>query len=128
MIELPITTFFAGVLTLAQVGLSVAVSVGRARTRIELLDGGHPGLQRRIRAHGNFIENVPLALVAMALLETAGLGAAWLWAGGAGFVVGRALHAVSLLSGQAIGARYGGMLLTLLVLTGFGVACILVRS
>ena len=37
--------------------------------RVSLGDGGNPALQRAIRAHANFSEYVPFALVMLAILE-----------------------------------------------------------
>ena len=76
-------------------------------------------MTRRMRAHGNLIENAPLALLLLGLLEIAGLDARWLWAFGGALLVGRLLHAYGLSrrSGTSPG-RFLGMALTWGVLLG----------
>jgi uncharacterized membrane protein YecN with MAPEG domain len=60
---MPVFFVCAGLLGLLAVSLTV--SVGRMRTakKIYLGDGGDPELLAAIRAHGNFMEFVPLCLV-----------------------------------------------------------------
>ena len=88
---------------------------------ISLGDGGNDALNVRIRTHGNFIENTPLALIS--LFALAGLSAAplALHIFGAGFFLGRVLHAHGMTKKNALGhGRTIGMILTLL--TFFGTA------
>jgi uncharacterized membrane protein YecN with MAPEG domain len=60
---MPVFFVCAGLLGLLAVALTV--SVGRLRTtkKIWLGDGGDPDMQAAIRAHGNFMEYVPLSLL-----------------------------------------------------------------
>ena len=60
---MPVFFVCAGLLGLLAVALTV--SVGRMRTskKIYLGDGGDPEMLAAIRAHGNFMEYVPLCLV-----------------------------------------------------------------
>ncbi len=69
-----LTAFYAALLALLFVALSVWVVVGRVRGNVLHGDGGQDGLNRRIRAHGNFAEFVPFALLLCALLEARGAG------------------------------------------------------
>lgn len=74
-------------------------------------DGKDETLRRRIRAHGNFIEYVPTALIALGLIELGG-GARVLVAGLAiAFFVSRALHAIGMLYTSTPTLRAGGMLI-----------------
>ncbi len=107
-----------------QVVLTAFVIFRRARTGVDLLDGGDVILLRRIRAHGNFSETAPMALLLLALLEMKSLPVAWLWALGGGLLLGRVLHASSLLTNNAKWNRRGGMVLTLFVLSVQGVLCL----
>jgi uncharacterized membrane protein YecN with MAPEG domain len=82
-------------------------------------------LLRRIRAHGNFTETVPLALLLLALLEGTGLGQTTLLALGACVALSRVLHAWGLMCGIKLPGRVAGTLLmlgTLLVEAGFALA------
>lgn len=63
------TAIYAGLLTLLLVALSLWVIVGRGSYKVNLGDGGKSEMQVRVRAHGNFIEYVPLILLLAALLE-----------------------------------------------------------
>jgi uncharacterized membrane protein YecN with MAPEG domain len=98
-----------GLLLLMLVWPIVATRRGR---RIGLGDGGDPALLRRIRAHANFIEYVPFALLLLALLETGGLRREWVALLGGVLLVARVLHAIGLsrsagVSSAACGARSG---------------------
>jgi len=91
----------------------------RMSKKISLGDGGNDALNVRIRTHGNFIETTPLALIG--LFALAGLGAAplALHIFGAGFFLGRVLHAHGMTKKNALGhGRTIGMLLTLLTFLG----------
>ncbi len=120
----PFTLLFAGCCALLQVALTGWVIVRRVQTGIAFLDGGDHELMRRIRAHGNFAETVPMALLLMGLLEISGLASTWLIAFGVALLLGRLLHAFSLLSSTAHWCRLAGMVLTLAVISVEG-ACAL---
>ena len=95
-----ITLLFASILALFKVVLLVRVSLARRSRNIGIGSGGDPLLQRRVRVHANFVEQVPMALLLMALAEMAGLTPAWLWGLGIALLLGRVLHAIGL-SGSA---------------------------
>ncbi|MDB5581105.1 MAG: putative rane protein [Bradyrhizobium sp.] len=67
------SAFYAALLALLSVLLTVRVIVLRGRFRVGEGDGGQVSLQRAIRAHANFTEQAPLALLLIVLAE--GLGA-----------------------------------------------------
>jgi uncharacterized protein len=119
-----LTMLFAGLCALLQCALTVLVIVRRVQANVTLMDGGDTPLLRRIRAHGNFTETVPLALILLALLELRGLPPTWLWALGSCLLLGRVLHATSLLTNGAKWSRLAGMALTLTVLSVGGFLCI----
>ena len=111
-----IALLFASLHVLLMLALLVPVARHRHSQRIGLGTGGDAALERKIRVHGNFIENAPLALLLLALLELCGLPAPWLWTLGAMLLLGRVLHAVgfSRRSGHSFG-RFWGTALTWLV-------------
>jgi hypothetical protein len=97
MSSLPITALVAGIFALSVVVLSVPVSLRRTKANAAFGDAGDETLKRRIRAHGNFIEYAPLALIALGLVEYRG-GANWVvYALALGFVFSRVAHAVGML-------------------------------
>lgn len=124
MTTIHLTLLFAGLCALLQCVLTALVIARRAQSRVSLMDGGDEQLVRRIRAHGNFTETVPMALLLIALLEQGGVAATWLWALGIGLLLGRALHAWSLLTSGALWIRGIGMVLTLAVISIAGVMCL----
>jgi uncharacterized membrane protein YecN with MAPEG domain len=69
-----VTAFYAAILALIYLGLSFWVVAGRGKFKVVHGDGGHDTLHRRIRAHANFIEYVPIILILCALLEARGAG------------------------------------------------------
>ncbi|MEM0950338.1 MAG: MAPEG family protein [Pseudomonadota bacterium] len=87
-IALAVTAVFV----LISIPMAIAVGVRRARTGILLLHGEDQGLLRLMRAHGNFTEYVPLALLALAGAEISGTEP-WLVAvcGGV-LLLGRLIH------------------------------------
>ena len=109
----PITVLFVALFELMHVPLTMAVGLRRAQTGIQFLDGGDQTLLRRMRAQGNFAENVPIALLAMAAAEVTGAPAWALWTGGACILAGRLLHATTIITRGWGLARANGMLLTL---------------
>ena len=72
---LHLTALFAGLLILIQIALTTMVGVYRGKTGIDFLHGDDDVLLKRMRAHGNFTETVPITLIAMALAELAGRSA-----------------------------------------------------
>jgi uncharacterized membrane protein YecN with MAPEG domain len=122
---LPVTTAIVGVLALVQIPLTVLVSYMRGKTGIQFLDGGNETLLRRIRAHGNFVENVPITLLAMACAELAAHPASALWRGGVCLVAGRAIHVAAALHPRGWGLpRIVAMLLTFYAMGSFAIACL----
>ncbi|HEY4581843.1 MAG TPA: MAPEG family protein [Lysobacter sp.] len=103
----------AGLHGLLMLVLLVPIVRLRRGRKIGLGHGGDVQLLQRIRAHGNFVEYVPLALVMIALLELTGLRREWVAALGGALLVGRMLHAVGLWRspGYSFG-RFAGTLLT----------------
>lgn len=116
-----ITSLYAAILTLFIVWLSLRVIRLRGSKKVRLGDGGYSELQVAIRAHGNAVEYIPLALVLLALLEFSHARAALIHAGGIVIVAGRLLHARGLLT-DTLRYRVLGMQLTLFALIALAVA------
>jgi uncharacterized membrane protein YecN with MAPEG domain len=112
MSSLPVTLVFIALFALLQIPMTVAVGLLRVRTDIHFMDGGNIPLLRRMRAHGNFTETVPISLLVMAAAELAGAPPLLLWAVGGSLLAGRLLHYGTLVtSGFGVG-RAIGMILT----------------
>jgi uncharacterized protein len=117
-----ITALYAMPLALMMLGLSTYVTMLRAKTGISIMDGGNTALAERIRRHGNFIENVPMALLLMALAELLGAGSSWLHAAGAFLIVGRILHVMGIHHDKpaAVARIAGGTMTNISVLIAVG--------
>jgi uncharacterized protein len=105
-----VASFYAALLGLLCIVLSILVIRQRLAKRVSLGDGGDPGLTRASRVFGNFAEYAALFLVLLALAESLGTPARWLHVYGAAFVIGRIAHAVGVTAGN--GGRQAGMILT----------------
>jgi uncharacterized membrane protein YecN with MAPEG domain len=120
-----ITILFVGLLAVLQIPLTVIVGLRRRQTGIQFFDGGDQVLLRRMRAHANFTETVPITLLAMAAAELTSAPPWALWLGGFSLLVGRIIHAaIIILKGWGL-PRAIGMLLTLAPMLGFGLWAVL---
>jgi uncharacterized membrane protein YecN with MAPEG domain len=113
--ELPITALTTAILALWYLRLTYPVIKTRATESISLGVGNDPqgSLARAVRAHANFAEYIPLALLMMALLEWHGLNATYLYLLGGSLIAGRVLHARGIMRAQ-LRPRTIGMVLTLI--------------
>jgi len=92
-----ITALYAAILAIILVVLSFHVIRNRQKNEVDLGDGGNDTMLRAIRAHGNFIEYIPMALFLMLLLEINKESATILHGMGITLVVGRLLHPFSVI-------------------------------
>jgi len=105
---------YAAVLALIFIVLSVRTIRLRGRLRIAIGDAGNASMQRAMRAHSNFAEYVPLALLLQFFVESSGASPAVLHGMGACLVVGRVSHAIGVSQvREPRGFRLVGMLLTI---------------
>ena len=99
--------------------LMMRVGLMRSKEKVNIGDGGSAPLFARIRAHANFVENAPLALIG--LFALAGLSAApiALHIFGGVFTFGRVAHAHGMAQKDASGiGRVIGALTAMLTLLG----------
>jgi hypothetical protein len=115
MTVLPITSLFVAAFGVALIALSLPVTLRRIKVGVPVGDGTDETLRRRIRAQGNFIEYVPLTLLAMGLVEAHAAPTWMVLAIGGALVGGRLLHAIGMLNGSTA-MRGIGMILTYLAL------------
>ena len=96
----------------------------RSAEKISVGDGGNDLLMRRMRAQLNFIEQAPLTLLGVGLLELAGRGGVWLAPLGALFLMGRVAHGIGMdgtfKAGRAIGMLTGMVLQLAIVVVAVG--------
>ena len=124
LVNMPLYTgLTAALLAIIQIGLMLTVIKMRGDAGVFIGSGGNEGLERRIRAHGNFIENVPTFLVCLMLIELM-VGSTLLVALLGGVVlVARLAHAIALSanSGVTAGRLVGtlGTVIPMLVAAGY---------
>ncbi|WP_286261727.1 MAPEG family protein [Thalassotalea atypica] len=126
MVSLTITGFYAGLIALLFMVLSMKVIRLRFSKKIGIGDGGDSELSKAIRVHANFAEYLPLALVLMAAFEVNGGSEMWLHVVGALLFVGRVLHAIGLSQSKGTSVqRAAGTLATQAVMVGVSVTLII---
>ncbi len=109
------TATFAGIFGILHILFTLRVGLYRRSNRISLGDQGDKVLLKRIRGHGNFVENVPITLLLMLLNELSGMSQFWLIVIGAAFLVARSVHYVTIVSrALPFSARPFSMMTTLL--------------
>lgn len=94
---IPITALLTGVFAIMMVALALLVSLRRRQQKISLGDGDDDILRRRIRAHANFAEFVPFALIALGLVELTGASLALVSSMATSLLVSRVIHAYGIL-------------------------------
>lgn len=119
----PLYIALAGLILVA---LSLYVATIRGRYKLPVGDGGHADLIGAIRAHGNFIEQAPIALLVILAVDLQGHEKAWVHALGIVLLVGRLIHAHALITRpQPSVGRAIGMVLTAGVIVVGAVLCVL---
>ena len=111
-----ITAPYAALLTLIFIVLTQLVIRVRVVAKVGLGDGGNVAVLQAVRRQGNFVENVPLTLLLMALAEAGGSGAMILNLCGIVLVLARLIHPFGIIADKpAHPARLVGAVATLLV-------------
>jgi uncharacterized membrane protein YecN with MAPEG domain len=118
MMILPITMTLAGAAALLTIWLAARVSRVRRQFKVSVGDGGNEALLRRIRAHGNYVETMPLTIILVGLIELAGGDARILWAAAIVYILARILHAFGMDGDHRLRLRVIGMIGGTLVLLG----------
>lgn len=122
-------TFAVGLVTavLALLFLYLSYNVIRLRVRhkVEMGTGGNSELEQAVRAHGNFAEYVPLALILLYACLGLGTHPIVIYVACALLLVGRLLHASGLISSRGITkGRTIGFSATAIAILGLSIACI----
>ena len=112
-----LTPYYAALLALLYLALSIRTIRVRRQHRVPVGDGGAAALARAMRAHGNFAEYVPLTLLLLFFVETGGASPLWVQ-----LLSGRCLHAYGISQPQEdYRYRVSGMSLTFGALSGAAV-------
>ena len=120
-----VTPLYAGLLALWFIVLSARVISLRRSARVSLGDGGHPMLTRAIRAHANFAEYVPLALLLLVILEMSRFSIYLIHVLGVVLLIGRLMHGYALaFTAESRIGRAGGTVLTFAVIIVAALLCL----
>jgi len=121
-----ITGLYVALGVLLVLVLAVRVVMWRWTARIGIGDGDDKELRKRIRAHGNAVEYLPIGLLALLLLDLDGTAPVLLHACGIALIVARIAHAIGLSrTGGTSPERFFGITLTFLTLLAMAVLLLL---
>lgn len=113
---LEITALYGSLLALVGLVLGALVGIQRPRLKVSLGDGGQRSLIEANRRHMNWLENVPLLITLLAVIELNGAPSTWLHALGGTLLVGRLIHPFGINAEWSFRLpRFIGSLATLLV-------------
>jgi uncharacterized protein len=123
MVTIPVITILAtAILAVGAAGLAIWVIVQRVRLKVEWGDGGNPDMAQAVRAHANFSEHVPIALLAIGASEIAGASRPLVVGMAASLIAARILSGFGLT--RSLGpslARQAGASITIAVLIVAGI-------
>jgi uncharacterized membrane protein YecN with MAPEG domain len=90
---LEVTALYGSLLALVGVVLGGLVGAQRPKLNVSLGDGGHRSLIEANRRHMNWVENVPLLVILLAIIELNGAAShTWLHVMGGTLLAGRIMH------------------------------------
>jgi uncharacterized membrane protein YecN with MAPEG domain len=92
MIAIPVTITFISLYAIALAALTGWIGLLRGKIGILRGHGGNVVLEKRIRYHGNLIENAPAMALVLGASESLGMSKWILWLAVCSFVVGRILY------------------------------------
>jgi len=115
--HLTVTPIYAAMIALLFLAMAFRVVQLRRSENVALGDGGNEKLLRARAAHSHALENAPISLLLMLLLEINGLSTTWLHSMGIALVISRLLHLVgqSRKTARSFG-RYWGTLINWLLI------------
>ena len=118
---LPVTLVIAAACALINIWLALRVSQRRMQAKVMIGDGGDSLMVSRHRAHANFTEYAPFALILIAGIELASGSSPWLWTLGALFVLARLAHPFGMDRPAPNPFRAGGIAVTWIVLAALAI-------
>ena len=114
MIEHHIALLSIAAAGLINLWLSFRCGAARGKSKVLHGDGGDVALQRHMRAHSNFVEYTPIALLLILVLDMNEQVGWLLGLTAAVFLIGRVLHAIGMQADKPSPPRMIGMVATLL--------------
>ncbi len=96
--DISVTLMFAAIFGFMHVVFTLRVGNYRFKSKISLGDGGDRELLKRVRAQGNFIENVPIALLLILLNDLDGAEDSTLMLMGSILLISRLTHYLTIVT------------------------------
>ena len=121
----PTTLSMAAAAAIINLWLSMRIGKLRHAKKIIHGDGGDEALIRRMRAQSNFIENAPIVLILVGLVEASGRGGLWLAPVAAIFMLGRVAHGIGMDSPTGNLWRGLGTMTAMLAQLGLAIVAVL---
>lgn len=123
-----LTTTLSMAAAAAIINLWLSIRCGQVRAKEKVIhgDGGNPLLMQRMRAQANFIENTPLAVILVGLVELSGRGGTWLAPVAGLFILGRVAHGIGMDRPGSNIPRGIGAMTAMLTQLGLAVICVLI--
>ena len=108
-----VTGLYAGILALFLIFLALRVVKLRWSEKVGLGTGESRVLLQAVRAHGNFAEHIPLALIILGLVELSGGWKSFIHFLGICLILSRIMHlkGLSQSAGSSRGRMYGSVLM-----------------
>jgi uncharacterized membrane protein YecN with MAPEG domain len=119
MTSFQIVAFYVALSLLFNPVLMMRIGLVRQKKKINLGDGGDADMLARIRAHGNYTEVAPLALIGLLALALMNGSPIMAHIFGATYFVGRSIHFLGM-RGTFGQGRLIGTLMTLFTFIGLG--------
>ncbi len=117
-----ITGLYAALGALLIIVLAVRVMLRRTSAKVGIGDGGDHELIKRIRAHANAVEYLPIGLILLLLVELNQTAIVLVHAFGICLLLGRVLHAFGLSRSAGLGIGRGlGIVLSVLAILGMAI-------
>jgi uncharacterized protein len=115
---LPITSIAAGLLGILVIVLALRIVKLRRSLKVGIGCAESLPLELAIRVHGNAIENIPLGLILLGLLELQGVTSWLVIVCASALVIGRLLHVIGLSKsqGKTFGRFFGTITTWLMIL------------
>lgn len=112
----------------ALINLWLSLRCGKIRGSENIMhgDGGNQLLLQRMRAQANFIENTPLVLILVAVIELAGKGAQWLAIVAGVYMLARVAHGIGMDRPGVNPFRFVSVTITMLTQLGLAVVAVLI--
>ncbi len=122
-LSVQISAFYAGIMGLFVIYMAKLVTDVRLKIKKTATDEQKLALHVAVRAHGNAIEYIPIALVLLLMAELSGWSSLWLHGFGAMFVLARISHGYGYTKtlGKPSKFRFYGIIFTWLAIIGLSV-------